>query len=219
MNKKILVAIIVTAIFLITWIVIHVMSWPTLMIYKQKINIIKESEAQNFFPTYKMTPASVSKSDTMFYLLYKEKFHVCIWKFNSLKSNNTQLPVIDYNVDLTSIDFSNKLVLDTNLKDGPYKHYRRGATFNNHLGVSVDSQCEISKSFKTEKYCGFYGSNMKKVLLSDNDGIPQVFIEYPNRKFNTLFLFGIKQQQLYVIFIDSENEIINENLADIFDFD
>lgn len=219
MNKKILVTTIATAIFLIAWIIIRFMSWPQLIIYKQKIDVIKESEAQNFFPSYKMTPTLVSKNDTMFHLLYKEEFHVCIWKFNSLKSINTHLPVIDYNADLTSIDFSNKMILDANLKDGPFKHYRRGATFNHHLGVSVDSQCEISKSFKTEKYCGFYGRNMKKVLLSDNDGIPQVFIEYPNSKFNTLFLFGLKQQQLYVIFIGSEKEIADDSLVGLFEFD
>lgn len=218
MKIKVLLLIALLILLFAGWIFYRVISGHQLIMYKQKIEIIKDGALQDFFPLT-IQPASVTSNDTLIYITYKEDFYVNIWKFNSLKSAEIKLPVIETDVDLSSIDFKRKEILGVNLENGPYKHYKKGALFNNHLSVSVDSQCEISKSIKTERYCGFYGHNMKKVLLSDIDGIPQVFIEYPNSNLNTMFLFGIKNQQLYVIFIDSEKQIVNDSLVDLFEFD
>lgn len=179
--------------------------------YESYLWIFKDSAKQQI--NKDLFGSCTRSGDILSHYIYKDDFHINIWQFKELKSNNIGLMNISQNKKLNNIKFGSGEVLFKN--SNPTITVKFGSFFRNHLmNVNLDQNSTLEKRIETKSYKGFYGV-INKAILSDENGNPQVLFDFSKQNEKSLLLMYSGYNSFFVILIYSEKPF-NEQILDIF---
>lgn len=152
---------------------------------------------------------SIRERDILYQYILKKRYNISVWEFKDLREIKLNEIPINSNVDLSKVSIIPYELLNKN--ESPEITVELGFSFSGLIGLNIDEQSKITKFIETPKYKGFYGV-IHKLSLSDEKGKHLVVFDYHSGNEPTVFLFYKTSKGFYVIFINSRNKILDENI-------
>jgi hypothetical protein len=159
----------------------------------------------------------IKKRDIYNHFIYKGHYLITLWDFKDLYPLGLDNVIINTNVTLDKLDtyYGKGEVL--NSKSSPKTAIRFGRTFHNKIKINLDNNSEILKKIETNNYKGFYGVVNEMTFANESDEDYIQFL-YPEGRIPTLLLLYKKSPELYMIIIESNDNInykFDEKILDI----
>lgn len=172
-------------------------------IYKQYFWLLKESTKIDIHKFIHYSQAE--KEFTYSYLVYKNNYRIYIWDFGLINSDIDSQNIIQTDLSDESISTFGQL----NENSNPKIKYDLDLALHGRLQIAIDSDSTKMNQLTGPNYEGLYGI-INKMVFKNTDGQNMVIFDYPKGGIPSLLLVYKKNNNLYVIMLDSKEPSKND---------